>query len=607
MAQWYLYTPLDNTTEQQIRLVKLLPGNDEPLRIELTISTLTGLAFNALSYLWGNNAEGLYPIECEGMTIHIAPNLHRFLHLLRQSGHVEPLWIDSICIDRNNFEEKAHTLSRMPMIYRTAQKTFCWIEDEHLTPLQNFISKTLEMADQQGAVNQCLSEVDILHSTHRIMEHDLEVFGREAEMLDSSIWHNLDSFLNRKYFTRFVNFCLQFFTDLLSSRLWNIQDIVFSRNPVIFGLQKDTPWSELARALLAWLFFSPKAKPRSPAAMFVLLCETMRCRNFGPDNRRLTLPELLLAVRSTPAVCADDTDYVRMAFNIASDMLVHGKPELDLELAREPIYAYASWKLNDSSGQPLSLSLAEDFKPYQDSWTTNWEARTKRFLLNHPASSFLASGTLRTEQDFTREMRYFDLSDGPLMRCKGYIVDAIRRTSDYLPPRRHCDHYDVNDHCLFFVNWYEFATEHSNLEGNDLLLDYADTIQARGCGHLWEDAEITPQDRIGKARAFLDFLSDEDADEADITNSIRLFHAACFPSHDRRFAITNKGRFCLVPKHTQSGDIVCILHNSRVPYVFRPRIEDDGFRNIGETFVHGIMHGQMSEPNNCEEMGFVLC
>lgn len=86
MAQRYLYTPLDNTTEQQIRLVKLLPGNDEPLRIKLTISTLTGLAFNALSYLWGNNAEGLYPIECEGMTIHIAPNLHRFLQLLRQSG-----------------------------------------------------------------------------------------------------------------------------------------------------------------------------------------------------------------------------------------------------------------------------------------------------------------------------------------------------------------------------------------------------------------------------------------------------------------------------------------------------------------------------------------
>jgi hypothetical protein len=164
----------------------------------------------------------------------------------------------------------------------------------------------------------------------------------------------------------------------------------------------------------------------------------------------------------------------------------------------------------------------------------------------------------------------------------------------------------VNDHCLFFANWYDFATDHSNRGEDSVLLEYADTMQARGCGHLWDDAEITPQDRIKKARAFLDFLFDEDAEEADITNSIRLFHAACFPSHDRRFAVTKKGSFCLVPKDTQTGDLVCILHNSRVPYIFRSRIEGDGFINIGETFVHGIMHGQMSEPEDCEEMGFVL-
>jgi hypothetical protein len=138
------------------------------------------------------------------------------------------------------------------------------------------------------------------------------------------------------------------------------------------------------------------------------------------------------------------------------------------------------------------LSLTDDIQPHQGSWSANWEARTKRFLLNHPASSFLASKGLRAEQNSTEEMYCIYLPRGQRMRCKGIIVDAVRKTSDYLPARRHCDHYDVNDHCLFFVNWYEFATEHSNLEENDLLLDYADTIQARGCGHLWEDAEITP-------------------------------------------------------------------------------------------------------------------
>ena len=164
----------------------------------------------------------------------------------------------------------------------------------------------------------------------------------------------------------------------------------------------------------------------------------------------------------------------------------------------------------------------------------------------------------------------------------------------------------MNDHCLFFANWYDFAKDHSNRGEDSVLLDYADTIQARGCGHLWEDAAITPQDRVRKAQEFIGFLADEDAEESDITNSIRIFHAACFPSHDRRFAVTKKGRFCLVPKDTQSGDLVCIPHNSRVPYIFRPRMEGHGFINSGETFIHGIMHGQMSGCKGSEEREFVL-
>ncbi|OWY45675.1 hypothetical protein AALT_g10500 [Alternaria alternata] len=588
MAQGYQYQPLDMTLGQ-IRLVQLLPGNDEPLRIKLTICPLTEIAFNALSYIWGSR-DMRHTIECEGKTIRIVPNLHRFLQLLRQSGHVEPLWIDAICINQDDPQEKYHFVSTMATIYHTAQQTLCWIGDENLTPLQDFMSKTLEMGDYQRAMIQCLSEVDIFHSTYRIVEHDLEVFGREAEMLDSSIWHNLDACLDLQYF----------------SRLWIIHDIVCSRNPVIFGLNVDIPWSKLAKSLLAWLLFSTKSQPRSPAAMFVVLCEAMRCGYSGVESKRMELVDLLLGLRTISCRCADLKDYVYSAYTIATVASPSERPEIDYRLAHKQVYSQASQHLNYISRQPLSLSLTDNIHSHLPSWSTNWEARTERLLLNHPASNFTASRRSNADDSSVEPVVSAGEIEAQRMQCSGFIVDAIRRTSDYLPPRRHCDHYDVNDHCFFFANWYEFATDNLNLPENDVLLYYADTIQARGCGHVWENAEITPQDRMQKARAFLDFLSDEDADESDITNSIRLFHAACFPSHDRRFAITRKDHFCLVPKNTQSGDLVCIPYNTRVPYIFRPRTEGDGFINIGETYVHGMMQGQSSDPEDWEGKEFSL-
>lgn len=374
----------------------------------------------------------------------------------------------------------------------------------------------------------------------------------------------------------------------------------------MIGLKGDTPWSELAGSLLVWLFLSTKSKPRSPAAMFVVLCEAIRCGYSEVESKRMELVDLLLALRTIPCRCTDARDYVHSAYSIATLTSAGESPGIEYALKQEELFSRASQHLDQISRQPLSLSLTDNIHSHLPSWSTNWIARTERFLLNHPASNFSASRRPNTDDSFVESVVSAGEMEAQRIKCNGFVVDAIRRTSDYLPPRRHCDHYDVGDHCFFFANWYEFATNNLNLPGNDVLPYYADTIQARGCGHVWENAEISPQDRMQKARAFLDFLSDEDADESDITNSIRLFHAACFPSHDRRFAITRKDRFCLVPKNTQSGDLVCIPYNSRVPYIFRPRTEGDGFINIGETYVHGMMQGQSSEPEDWEGKEFSL-
>jgi hypothetical protein len=366
-----------------------------------------------------------------------------------------------------------------------------------------------------------------------------------------------------------------------------------SHDPIIFDGKDSIKWSALSQALFAWLLFSPKFGPRSQATMFVLFCECMRNRYLDIDETHASLPELSLALRNIPAHCTDPRDFVHVAYSIANCPLSgqppKGLPVAEYQASTVMVYNRASELMNVLSGQPLSLSLSDgtqsshsSFSLSHPSWSTNWETRTKRYLLNRIESGFSASRRLRCEQSSMHVLSHLELAH---LRCTGRIVDSIRRTSDYLPPRRHCDHYILEDNCFFFVNWYEFAQENSRLAEDTNLLHYADTIQARGCGHLWEDPSTTPRDRVQKVRAF---------------------HAACFPSHDRRFAVTRKGRFCLVPGATKGGDLVCILRNSRVPYILRPRTDGDGYQNIGEAYVHGIMHGEISDGDGFVETEFVL-
>jgi hypothetical protein len=173
-----------------------------------------------------------------------------------------------------------------------------------------------------------------------------------------------------------------------------------------------------------------------------------------------------------------------------------------------------------------------------------------------------------------------------------------------MPPRRHCDHYAVADNAYFFTEWYEFAKEHARKRNADqTILEFTDTIQARGCGSIWEAPDLTAEDRIEQTKGFLQFLEDPDA---VLTKAVRIFYAACFASHERKFAVTRDGHFCLVPAATKDGDFVCIPHGCRVPYIFRPMRGKKTMHNIGEAYVHGTMQGEGYTSDIRNEQEFVL-
>ncbi|KAK5278749.1 hypothetical protein LTR40_008729, partial [Exophiala xenobiotica] len=78
----------------------------------------------AISYTWGSAAAGdTREIRVNGRAFRVRVNLWNLLFHLRQRGEARFLWIDALCIDQQNLEERNWHVQRMARIYDSAQKT----------------------------------------------------------------------------------------------------------------------------------------------------------------------------------------------------------------------------------------------------------------------------------------------------------------------------------------------------------------------------------------------------------------------------------------------------------------------------------------------------
>ncbi|KAF7868722.1 uncharacterized protein EAF02_009458 [Botrytis sinoallii] len=111
------------------RLVILYPSKypDSPIRLSICIDSLdTNLDYTALSYIWGSpyhEARGYV----NGFSMGLTPNQHSALVHLRQKTEPRILWIDQICINQRNIEEKIYQTALMGRIYSQAQEVIAWL------------------------------------------------------------------------------------------------------------------------------------------------------------------------------------------------------------------------------------------------------------------------------------------------------------------------------------------------------------------------------------------------------------------------------------------------------------------------------------------------
>ncbi|OTB19950.1 hypothetical protein K445DRAFT_18492 [Daldinia sp. EC12] len=218
----YPYRKLEGT---DIRLLRILPGTGtEDIVCLLHQMPLEEAGdFYSLSYVWGDPTD-LYTIILENQFFEVRINLARALHQFRElsSGVGSPgayIWIDAICIDQDNIDERSQQVQRMIDIYNRGN-TIVWL----------------------GPI------VRLYADRHPTLSHKCQMSSDEAfEFLFekiNSIWtgwippnENSDTTMN-KMLGHAYKVVMDMMTDILQrpwfERIWTLQEACLDANPTVY-------------------------------------------------------------------------------------------------------------------------------------------------------------------------------------------------------------------------------------------------------------------------------------------------------------------------------------------------------------------------------------
>ncbi|ETS74980.1 hypothetical protein PFICI_13464 [Pestalotiopsis fici W106-1] len=133
------YQPL-NLSSRQVRLITLLPASDtlgdKVFVILRTVSLDDEPTYEALSYVWGDEKD-TREISVDGKTANVTKNLEAALRRLRGPSP-RVLWVDALCINQKDTNEKNHQVPFMSQLYTKCQHTIICLGEEGNNRIEAF-------------------------------------------------------------------------------------------------------------------------------------------------------------------------------------------------------------------------------------------------------------------------------------------------------------------------------------------------------------------------------------------------------------------------------------------------------------------------------------
>ena len=125
------YEPIRSNLKE-IRLVQISSADEFESEVVCDLKQAKiddALPYEALSYAWGS-PRLTETINLNGCSFKITPHLKTILCYLRRKDTVRTLWIDAICINQADVDERAEQVSIMRDIYRHCERDVLWLGDD---------------------------------------------------------------------------------------------------------------------------------------------------------------------------------------------------------------------------------------------------------------------------------------------------------------------------------------------------------------------------------------------------------------------------------------------------------------------------------------------
>ena len=197
----YQYRQLEGL--EWIQVVKLWPSTTlaKPPRVDIQHVDRSSIPFSplperlnydAVSYAWSEYTRNS-KIVCNGDSIlAITPTVYVMLQWLRHESKPRYLWIDSICLNQDDRQEKEVQIPQMGQIYREARKARVWLGEG-----AEDTQKVLTLLTVLGRANDPPDDATIADTFHKL--HLGPVMKALKEFLHRKWFHRygqLGSFIN---------------------------------------------------------------------------------------------------------------------------------------------------------------------------------------------------------------------------------------------------------------------------------------------------------------------------------------------------------------------------------------------------------------------------
>jgi hypothetical protein len=151
--EFYTSIPVPNGS-RSIRLLRLLAAEKSqkncPLVGHVYLANLvSSQSFTILSYVWGKETNPSHTITCQpqGVRLEITSSCYGALSQLREKYGALTIWVDAICINQEDNDEKTDQIRLMGELYSLAERAYVWLGygDENSDKAMDYLKRCAKM------------------------------------------------------------------------------------------------------------------------------------------------------------------------------------------------------------------------------------------------------------------------------------------------------------------------------------------------------------------------------------------------------------------------------------------------------------------------------